>query len=79
MTLGIAAVGAGVTLYAIDEDKDPNQHFYRDTAPVGVALAAGGAIALGSGMLWFRAAGKRSAPVAAVTHDTAYIGWIGRF
>jgi len=79
MTLGIAAVGAGVTLFAIDEDKDPNQHFYRDTAPGGVALAAGGAIVLVSGYLWFRSAGKRSAPVAAVSHDSAYIGWSGRF
>ena len=51
----------------------------RDTGPAGVALMLGGAVVGGAGaFLLFRSPGS-SAPVAALGHDGAYVGWIGRF
>jgi len=79
MSMGLAAMVVGGVLYAIDEDKRADQRFYNDTAPGGVALGTGGVIVFVTGYLWFRSAGKRSAPVAAASRDGAYIGWTGRF
>jgi hypothetical protein len=54
--------------------------FIRNTAPAGVALGAGGVVvgAVGAYLFWFRSS-KTSAPVAAITSDSAYVGWHGRF
>ncbi len=81
MGVGGAALLAGGIMIAIDEDVDPvgKQHEnIRDTATGGVVIGLAGAAALGAGVyLWMR--DKQSAPVAAVSRDGAYVGWIGRF
>lgn len=50
------------------------------TAPAGAAISIGGAVLAGVGAyLWFRRPAATSSPVAAVTDDGAYVGWLGRF
>jgi hypothetical protein len=78
---GASAIVAGGVLFAIDEDLGPGEPLYiRNTAPAGVALGAGGVVvgAVGAYLFWFRSS-KTSAPVAAITSDSAYVGWHGRF
>ncbi len=81
MAVGGSALLAGGIMIAIDEDVDPNgqqEPNIRDTATGGVVLGLAGAAALGAGIyLWHR--DKHSAPVAAVSRDGGYVGWIGRF
>ena len=79
MTMGLAAMVTGGVLYAIDEDRSADQRFYNDTAPGGVALVTSGTMVFVAGFLWFRSAGKRSAPMAAASRDGAYFGWSGEF
>jgi len=79
---GAGAIAAGGVLLAIDQDRGPGEPLYiRNTAPTGVALIAGGAVvgAIGAYLLWLRSPGATSAPVAAITDDSAYVGWLGRF
>lgn len=78
---GGAALVAGGALIAVDQDPEPDRHFYYDTVPLGVGLAIGGAVVGGLGAYWllFRSPGTTSSPVASFTSDTAYIGWLGRF
>jgi hypothetical protein len=78
---GASAIVAGGVLFKIDEDPSPSEgEFIRDTAPLGVALGAGGVVvgAVGAYLFWFRSP-RTSAPVAAITSDSAYVGWHGRF
>lgn len=77
---GGAAVVAGGVMVAIDQDPGPNEPpVIRNTGPGGVALMISGAVVGGAGaFLLFRSSGS-SAPVAAIGHDGAYIGWVGRF
>ncbi|HEX5059284.1 MAG TPA: hypothetical protein VFV99_07990 [Kofleriaceae bacterium] len=81
MVAGGTALVAGGIMIAIDEDIDPvgKQHEnIRDTATGGVVLGLVGAAALGAGIyLWHH--DKHSAPVAAVSNDGGYVGWVGRF
>ena len=78
---GGAALVAGGIMLAIDEDADPvgpQAPNIRDTATGGVVLGLAGVAAVGAGVyLYLR--DKQSAPVAAVSSDSAYIGWAGRF
>jgi hypothetical protein len=81
MSAGGALLITGGVLIAIDQDPLPKEpaRIY-DTAAQGVALAIGGAVVVGVGAyLWFRSSKASSAPVASVTGNTAYIGWLGRF
>jgi len=81
MVAGGTALLAGGIMIAIDEDLDPvgkQQPNIRDTATGGVVLGLAGAAALGAGIYLWRH-DKRSAPVAAVSHDGGYVGWVGRF
>jgi hypothetical protein len=84
LTAGVALLATGGVMIAIDEDPDPtgNTEFYRDTGPTGIGIAIGGAVvtALG-GYLLYRtgSATSTSTPVAAVTSDMAYVGWLGQF
>jgi hypothetical protein len=81
MSAGGALFVTGVIMFAIDQDPGPDQGFeIRNTAPTGVGLGIAG-IAVGvGGYLWYRSVGKHeSAPVAAITRDGAYVGWLGRF
>ena len=78
---GGAAVVAGAGLIALSPGPDPKHRYYYRTWPAGIAVAAAGTVAAGLGAywLWFRSPQATSAPVAAVTRDAAYIGWLGRF
>ena len=87
MGAGAAALLGGIVMLAIDEDPDPantTNPTYRDTGTTGVVLGAAGAAALGVGIyLWFSDKGG-SRQVAAVnllgiSHDSAVVGWSGRF
>jgi hypothetical protein len=70
----------GAALIAFSPGPDLKQRYYYRTWPAGIAVAAAGAVAAGVGAwLWFRSPEMTSAPVAAVTRDAAYIGWLGRF
>ena len=78
---GAGAIAAGGVMVAIDQDAVPSEPaVIRNTAPTGVALMIGGAVVGGAGayLLWFRSP-RTSTPVAAITSDSAYIGWLGRF
>jgi hypothetical protein len=81
LVVGGLALAAGGVLLAIDEDPgDPNQKTYRDTGPAGLGLAVGGAaVALAGGFWLWHASHARSAPVAAITGSSAFLGWTGRF
>jgi hypothetical protein len=76
--LGLATAGAGVYMY-LEGGPTGNDYYYRDyrTPGIGVA-AAGGALALVGTILLFRA-GATEVPVVAVSHDSALVGWTGRF
>jgi hypothetical protein len=78
---GGAAVAAGGVMVAIDQDLGPSEPaVIRNTGPGGVALMIGGAVVGGAGayLLWFHSP-RASTPVAALTSDGAYVGWLGRF
>lgn len=76
---GIAALGTGAVLIAIDQDPSPTGPLeIRNTAPLGVAVAVTGGVAVAAGAwLWFHK--SRSAPVASVSRDGGYVGWFARF
>ena len=77
---GGAAVAVGAGLIAFSPGADPAKRYYYRTWPAGIAVAAAGAAAAGVGAwLWSRSPDTASAPVAAVTRDAAYVGWLGRF
>jgi hypothetical protein len=80
-TGGALLVTGGLMIY-FDEDPSPNLGpTIHNTGPAGVGLAIGGAVVSGVGayLLFFRSPKTTSTPVAALTSDTAYIGWLGRF
>jgi len=82
LAVGGAALATGIVMIAIDQDPSPNLGpTIRNTGPTGVGLTIGGAVVGGIGACWllFRSPKTTSAPVAAFTRDTAYIGWHGRF
>jgi hypothetical protein len=79
LAVGGALLAAGVVMIAIDEDPDPNKPTYRDTGPTGIGLAIGGAAVAGVGGYLLYRSHRQSTPVAAVSHDGAFIGWAGRF
>ena len=78
---GGAAVVTGAGLIALSPGPDPKHRYYYRTWPAGIAVAGAGtvAVSLGAYWLWFRSPRATSAPVASVTRDAAYIGWLGRF
>ena len=82
LAAGGALLITGGVLIAIDQHPGPHEpaRIY-DTAGLGVAAVIGGVVVGGVGayLRWFRSPKTTSTPVAAVTHDTAYIGWLGRF
>ena len=80
---GGALLATGIVMFAIDEDPSfsTTKKTYRDTGPTGVGLGIGGLVlgGVGAGWLLFRSPKTTSTPVAAISSDSAYIGWIGRF
>jgi hypothetical protein len=79
MGLGGAALAAGIALYVTSEEDDGSKLYYRDTRPLGIGVAAGGAAIAGLGVwLWLRARGadaETSTPTVAVSADAGVIGW----
>lgn len=79
---GGAVLVTGIVLIAVDQSPDPHgaqSRTLRDTAATGIVFALLGAAAAGTGgYLWWRDH-HAGAPVAAVTHDAALVGWSGRF
>jgi len=82
MAAGGVALVAGGIMIAIDQDPSPvgpQSATYRDTATGGAVLGLAGAAALGAGLyLWYHDR-RSSMPIAAVSHDSAVVGWAGRF
>lgn len=78
---GTAALASGIALIAIDEDPSPaGPAVINNTAPAGIALASAGGLALAAGIwLWVRSGRTGSAPVAAASRDTGYVGWSTSF
>jgi hypothetical protein len=77
---GGAAVVAGGVMVANDQDTGPSEPaVIRNTGPGGVALMIGGAVVGGAGAYLLFRSSSSSTPVAAVSHDGAYIGWVRRF
>jgi hypothetical protein len=81
MGIGGALLVTGVVMFAIDQDEGFDQpEFIRNTAPAGVGFGIAGIAVAAGGYLWFRKVSRsESAPVAAVSRDGAYVGWITRF
>jgi hypothetical protein len=79
--VGAAAVVTGVVLYAIHQEPSPSGgRTYRDTAAPGIVTGIAGAVTVGvAGFIWYHERMTSSAPVAAVSRDSAVIGWSGIF
>lgn len=78
--VGLAGVGVGIALIAIDQDPSPQGPLeIRNTAPLGVTLTAvGGAALVASVWLWLHRSPDR-APVASASNDGGFIGWSQTF
>lgn len=81
MALGGALVVTGGVLIAIHQDPGPDQpYMIHNTRTAGIGFAIGGAAIVGAGIyLYFFRHESTSAPVAAYSGDSGYIGWAGRF
>lgn len=80
---GGALLVTGAVLFAIDEDVPPRApdppEFYRNTAPAGVGLMIAGGVVTGVGAYLLWSSRTKSAPVAALSSDSGYLGWAGTF
>ncbi len=84
--IGVGAASIIVGVVFIVTDKDPNavgpqQKRVFDGTTTGAICVGAGALVAGFGTyLWFRTGhDSGSAPVAAVSHDSAILGWAARF
>jgi len=74
---GIGLIGGGgISLYFGLQD---GKWSYPQATPVGIGLIAAGAGATIGGAILLAQTGRSAAPVAAITPDSAYIGWVTRF
>lgn len=74
---GIALIGSGgISLYYGLQN---GKWSYPQATPVGIGMLAAGAGATIGGAILLSQSGRTSTPVAAVTSDSAYIGWVTRF
>lgn len=74
---GIALIGGGgISLYFGLQD---GKWSYPQATPVGIGLLAAGAGATIGGAILLSQSGRTAAPVAAITPDSAYVGWVTRF
>lgn len=77
LTAGIALIGGGgISLYFGLQD---GKWSYPQATPVGIGMIAAGAGATIGGAILLSQSGRTAAPIAAVTSDSAYIGWVTRF
>lgn len=74
---GIALIaGGGIALYYGTQN---GKYEYPSATPVGIGLLAAGAGATIGGAILLSQTGRSSVPVAAMSSDSAYIGWVTRF
>jgi hypothetical protein len=81
---GLALLGAGATFYLMDQDCElggpcdvPNtQETYRDTAKLGVGLAAAGVLATGIGVYLVTRSPKSSTTSASSRPAAVPVGWV---
>ena len=79
--VGVASIATGGTFVYLGE-RDGREHkwLYTDATPVGLVLVAVGVGAtIGGSILLIQSGSSRSAPVAALTPDGGYLGWVTRF
>lgn len=80
---GAAIAITGIALVAVGDQKPaatgPQQPTYRDYGPPGYVLGAVGLAAVGVGVYLWLHDSKSGAPVAAVSGNSATVGWTGRF
>jgi hypothetical protein len=80
IAVGALTIAAGSVMVSIDEDDDGSKFRYNDSAPAGVGLVIGGAIATGVGaFLWLRQSSRSGAPVVSIGSSSSFLGWAGRF
>jgi hypothetical protein len=82
--VGVALLGTGATLYAIDQDcvadgpcdAGISNYTYRDSAPLGVGLATAGLVTIGAGAyLWFRRSPTHSTTTVSTHVRAAPLVW----
>jgi PEGA domain len=83
MVVGVGLIATGVVMYAINQDPSPKLgYMIYDTKTEGLIFGISGVVVAGAStaayFLWFHDHGN-SAPVAAISSDSAYVGWTGRF
>jgi hypothetical protein len=77
---GGVALTAGVLLFVTSEIDDGTKPTYRDTKPLGIGVAAGGAVLVGIGAwLWLRGGPKESTPIVAIDRAGGMVGWARAF
>ncbi|TMQ10293.1 MAG: PEGA domain-containing protein [Deltaproteobacteria bacterium] len=82
ISVGCAAIAAGIVLIAINETPDPHGPQPRDyysTATTGTLTLAAGALAAGAGLYFLLRPRASSTAIVAPTPGGAAIGWAGRF
>jgi hypothetical protein len=74
---GIGLIGGGgiALYYGLQNGK----YEYPSATPIGIGLLAAGAGATIGGAILLSQSGKTSSPVASVSSDSAYIGWVTTF
>jgi PEGA domain-containing protein len=85
LPIAVIGVGAGLAitggvLLAIHQPPGIDSPLQRhNTAPAGIGFGVAGLAVAAAGTVWFMASGTKSAPVAALSHDGAYLGWVRAF
>lgn len=77
--IGAAGLIAGLALQAEQSPPSSEPQPSRLVSAPGIALVAGGAVALGIGAYLFVRAHRAAAPVAAPVHGGGIVGWAGSF
>jgi|HubBroStandDraft_6_1064221.scaffolds.fasta_scaffold314005_2 hypothetical protein len=78
--VGGVALVSGIAMIAVGgPPSSTTQKDYRDYRTPGYVLGGAGLVAAGVGLYLLLRPDAQSAPVAAMTHDGAIVGWSGRF
>jgi len=77
---GALAIGAGIGLLVVDEDRGHTEHgtrtaYYRDTAPFGVAAGIAGVASVGVGLWLVRTGHRGSSPSTSIGSSHLLVGW----
>jgi hypothetical protein len=82
MPIAVGAVGVvalGVSIGLLMHDDDGSAPTYRDTKPAGVVVGIGAVALIGLDVYLWMHPKRESGPMATATHDSALVGWAGRF